>query len=295
MTKPAERKILKLSNFKKQKNISADFYIKSFADHRKEHPFVMEPHSHDFYLLMIFTKGSGTHTIDFETFDIKAGRVFFMSPGETHSWKLSDDTDGFVIFFNPAFYLMDLFPKKILDLPFFAYRSALKMGELNTAQLSQVLDICSAMQAAADHDTTFRNNILRSYLDVLLFTLADHLTGKNSSRTEHLQHIPTLIQLIDQHFRDHQPASFYASKLGISTAKLNKICKSQLDKTVGDLIQERILTEAKRLLLYSGLSIAEIAYDLNFSDNSYFSRFFRKQEGSSPEQYRRDKKVPQKD
>jgi AraC-like DNA-binding protein len=74
--------------------------------------------------------------------------------------------------------------------------------------------------------------------------------------------------------------------MNLSPKHLNEICKKGLNKTVGDLIQARLMLEVKRLLAYSPKNISEIAHELNFSDTSYFIRFFKRNTGFTPEQFR---------
>jgi AraC-like DNA-binding protein len=83
------------------------------------------------------------------------------------------------------------------------------------------------------------------------------------------------------------PASFYAEKLKVSTQKMNQHTRQFLNKTVTELINEKLLIEAKRLLAYSDKSVSEIAYEMNFNDNSYFNKFFKRIEKETPEQFRK--------
>jgi AraC-like DNA-binding protein len=79
----------------------------------------------------------------------------------------------------------------------------------------------------------------------------------------------------------------YAELLYITPNHLNALCRDLVGKTAGELIRERVLLEAKRLLTNLNITAAEIAYELNFQDNSYFSRFFRKYTGQTPEIFRK--------
>lgn len=283
--------VLNLKQFKGNKDPEPDFYIKTFQEHKTQHPFVMQPHAHDFYLLMLFTKGSGTHRIDFSDYTVKRGSVFFMSPAETHSWKLSDNANGYVLFFNPAFYLMDVLPRKIKYLPFFNPDDNMNMGQLKESDIKPIERIIEHMLAESKDTTVFQKNILRSYLDILLYKLANLLHPKNTGIRESMV-IPTLLSLIEEEYTAHHPISFYTEKLQVNAQRLNALCKLQLNKTVNKLLQERLMTEARRLLAYSTLTISEIAFELNFSDNSYFNRFFKRMEGITPEHFRLTKKVP---
>jgi AraC-like DNA-binding protein len=81
--------------------------------------------------------------------------------------------------------------------------------------------------------------------------------------------------------------SFYAEKLHVTANYLNKICKTETDKTAGDIIRKRVTIEAQRLLHYTNLSVNEIANDLGFDNVSYFITFFKKQAQTTPEQFRK--------
>jgi AraC-like DNA-binding protein len=277
--------VLNLDTFYKNKDQHPDFYIKTFQEHKTEHPYVMKPHTHDFYLIMLFTKGTGTHTIDLKTYPINPGAVFFMSPGQMHSWELSDDTDGYVIFFNTFFYTMDFEEKHISNFPFYSSEK-LYAGHLSSKQLKDAFPIINLLAAESIIDSSLRHSILRSLLDALLYKLFSFLKS-NPSKHPGMSLISKLQLLIDQFYKEHQPASFYAGLLNISAQKMNLHTRNSLNKTVNDLLNERLLAEAKRLLVYSDRSVSEIAYELNFSDNSYFSKFFKRLQKETPEQFRK--------
>jgi AraC family transcriptional regulator, transcriptional activator of pobA len=277
--------VLNLDTFYKNRDNHPDFYIKTFQEHKKEHPFVMEPHTHDFYLIMLFTKGSGTHTIDLKTYPIKPGSVFFMNPGQMHSWKLSDDVNGHVIFFNSFFYTMDFGEKHINNFPFYSAEK-LYAGELTLEQLKSTYPIINILQAESIIKSSLQHSILRSLLDALLYKLFSFLkSGK--AKHSNISVISKLQLLIDQFYKDHKPSAFYAGLLNISTQKMNLYTRNYLNKTVNDLLNERLISEAKRLLVYSDKSVSEIAYELNFNDNSYFTKFFKRLEKETPDQFRK--------
>lgn len=281
MLKPA---VFNISNFNHQ---TPDFYIKTLPDHRQEHPFITEAHAHDFYLLLLFSKGSGTHTIDMDTYNVQPGSVFFMTPSEIHSWHLSDDADGYVLFFNTSFYLLDNIPKQLAELPFFRLENKVRHGLLGVKVLAEMERICKAIVSENQHSSPFQKNILRAYLDVLLYKMAVVLPAGLPEKPATVSLVPELQLLIEHYFLQHQPVSFYAEKLHVSPKQLNTLTKAYLNKTIADLIHERLIAEAKRLLVHSGMTVSEVAYSLNFSDNSYFNRFFKRSERITPEQFRK--------
>src|SRR5438105_2094116 len=75
------------------------FYIQDLKKHVQEHQFIGQPHKHDFYLILFVTSGGGSHTIDFVQYPVRPNSIFLMTPGQVHTWTLSKDTEGFVVFF----------------------------------------------------------------------------------------------------------------------------------------------------------------------------------------------------
>jgi AraC family transcriptional activator of pobA len=98
--------------------------------------------------------------------------------------------------------------------------------------------------------------------------------------------VARLKQLVEDNFRHTRNLSAYAEWLAMTPDRLNEHCKKVTGVTAGHLIRQRLLVEAKRELVFTGQSVSEISYSLNFSDPSYFSRFFRKHSGQTPQQFR---------
>jgi AraC family transcriptional activator of pobA len=98
--------------------------------------------------------------------------------------------------------------------------------------------------------------------------------------------IEALRKLVEEHFQNERQLAFYADKLAMTVDRLNDHVRRATGVTAGHLIRQRVLTEAKRQLVFTNLPIHEIAYDLAFSDPSHFARFFRKQTGTTPHEFR---------
>ncbi len=260
------------------------FYINNLKDHFQKHPFITKPHRHRFYIIVCFTAGHGTHTIDFVHYTVSPGSVFFLLPAQVHSWSLSPETEGRILFFSKEF-IEDYFSKKISSYPLFKSRYQLLQFK-DAAHQKQLLELIDSLEVdVADMD------IVRDYLDILLLKLGRIFPGTESKTDPGTENMQRLEALIEQHFTEHQPPAFYAGQLHFSVKYLNDLCKKYLDKTTSELIHDRIVLEAKRLLIHNNLSIKEIANELNFEDHAYFTRLFKKMTGKTPGKFRTEVKA----
>ena len=263
-----------------------DFYIETLQDHLSKHEFISKPHKHDFYLILYITKGGGVHSIDFTDYPVNPGSIFLMTPGQVHSWKLAKGTNGFILFFTRAFYQMQMSENNLMDFPFY---HSLHASPLIKLKKDAVIDFIFS-QLLSEYATSERPDarLLRTYLDLLLLTLGRQTPDQNETKSHGSSYkLRKLEQLIEENFKTLKQPAEYGDLMNLSPTYLNNVCKSNLGKTLTQLIQERILLEAKRLFAYSDLTVNEVSGRLNFNDVSYFVRFFRKNSGFTPEAFRK--------
>ena len=280
-------KTLPIYNIEKFKYLGkeSDFYTNTLKAHLTLHEFVVAPHRHNFYFLAIFIKGSGTHTIDFINYVVSPGSVFAIIPGQSHNWNLSEDTDGFVLFHTKSFYNMHFPSKNVKDYPFFCSMHNSPSILLKEKSLKNAKHICSEILQEYKHEHLLKFQRISVMLDLLYIDLSRlYLPEAPITRKKHdyLLRIEKLENLIDAHFKKIRSPGQYAKMMFMSNKHLNRICKEVLNKTTSDLIMDRLLLEAKRLLVHSSLPISEIAGELGFFDVSYFSRLFKKKIGKTP-------------
>jgi AraC family transcriptional activator of pobA len=287
--------VLHIGHFNHSPAHHPDFYIETLEEHMAKYQFVQAPHRHDFYFMVLFTKGSGTHIIDFVSYEIKPGSLFFMSPAQVHSWRLSPEDRGFVIFFNPAFYLLAYSRKTLTEFPYFQPLTGSPYLYLAPENLPEITALFTTIYDEFRANAFQKENIIRSYLNILLIKAAGVYYAMQPGEPTSLQtsQIRKLEALVEQHYAQHLPVTAYAEMMQLSPKQLYAICQAVLQKSITDIIQDRLMLEAKRLLVHTELTISQIAAQLNYTDNSYFNRFFKKIARITPEQFRRKfQKVP---
>lgn len=245
------------------------------------------PHRHTFYHLVLFTSGRGSHTIDFAGFTVKPFELYFMIPGQVHSWHFKGTPEGYVINFSEQLLRSFLLDQHYLErFSFFSGNSEDCVCRLPVSAQAEGVRLMEAMlkRIAEGGDQ------LKLWLMEFLLLVDESCNNRGADQAAVSRQKELLFRgfrkLIDQHYKTIRLPKEYADLLYITPNHLNALCKEMAGKTAGEVIRDRVILESKRLLVNAELSIAEIAYELNFQDNSYFSRFFRKQAGMTPEEFR---------
>jgi AraC family transcriptional activator of pobA len=263
----------------------ADFFANTLKEQLKSNRGILMPHRHNFFFALLITKGSGTHTIDFMEYDVKPGRVFMISPGQVHDFNLSDDADGYLFFHTRSFYDSYSPTKKVQDYPFFCSLYNTSLITPSSRHLIRIEELFSEIQEEFAHHYLMKYQRIHVLMEQLYIDLTriylpqKHIDSQNQN---YLSKVRKLEDLIDRNFKKIKSPSEYAKKMFISEKHLNRICKECLNKTTSDLIVDRIMLEAKRMLIYTGDSVTEIADQLGYEDHSYFSRLFKKKCGKTP-------------
>ena len=284
--------VFNISNFQDYNNcmdFDSHFYIRPFNDHIQVNHFIETPHGHDFYLLLLITKGSGIHTIDNVEYVIEPGALFIVSPGQVHYWNLANDTDGYILFFKKDYFLIDFNHDKFLKLPFFKSSESVPYFKMNHEEQMNLLGMFNKINEEYLNRFLSYNEVIRLYLNILFIELCRIYEKMHKESIEYsyeLMQLNKLESLVDHYFKSHKPLVFYAENMYLSLKQLSYLCKKTINKTPSEVITDRIILEAKRLIIHTNLPINSIAEELNFSDNSYFIRFFKKTCGHTPEQFR---------
>lgn len=244
------------------------------------------PHRHNYYEIFMFFGGEGKHTIDFDVFDIEDNSIHFVSPGQVHHVERGLGTHGFVILFSREFVSLQKSNQALLfDLPFF-HQANKPLLNLSSEEIAPLKTLVEQMKEESSQDK-HTAEIIRSFLKLFLMK-ADRLHQAYNPvelsiyKSEAYRNFRLLLE---KHFTIEQKVSAYADMLAMSEKQLNELCKKTVGKTVSELISERVILEAKRLLKHSSKSHKEIAYTLNFNDPAHFSKYFKLKTGISPSDF----------
>ncbi|WP_300604533.1 AraC family transcriptional regulator [Niabella sp.] len=244
---------------------------------------ITRPHKHDFYLFFLIDQSSGSHTIDFVEHPVSDQQIHVLLPGQVHHWNLDAATTGFQLMISEAIFQSMI--NYLSFSPLFYFRHP-------------VLSLPEHLFRIFYHEFQQLDEELRApcpNLDIIYTRskLIVQLLGKEQdTQFESIQKMksnPLIIRyttMVNEQFRDQRSVAYYAKQLNITPNYLNILCKRFLYASANELIQKRLILEAKRLLGISGKSIKEIAYDLGFYDTANFSNFFKSQTGVAPKAFR---------
>jgi|SRR6185312_3141182 len=259
------------------------FYAKNVKEHVAQHHFTNLPHKHDFYLSILFTKGSGTHEVDFESYRVKPNTLFILKPGQMHHWTLSKDVDGFVFFHTKEFYDEGFTWETVENYPFLKSFQSHSYFELtkNTAFVLKELMHQITREYRATEYLKFQK--IHALVNLCYVEVARLNQPKQEIKNElYIKRLQLFEELLDRKFKTMKSAGEYASELSITEKHLNRIVRACLNKTTTEMIAERIILEAKRMLVQAKYNVEEIGTELGYADKSYFSRFFKKNAGDTP-------------
>lgn len=242
-------------------------------------------HRHIFYQIVWIYKGDGTHIIEGNHFIFKKGSIFLLAPHYLHKISYNSNVEGFVISFcdsvldsiqNKATLLFHNIDKCFIQIPNDEIELLNKELELLYHYVSKGL----------------KNNslsIIQNYLHIILIKINrwkfQNINTNDSNTNNNLKILEQFNSLVRKHFKSQKQIDFYCDTMAITSKKLNGIIKKTTGLTPSKYLEHYTLNESARMLRYSSLSVKEIALDLGYSDNSYFTKMFKKHFHHTPKEY----------
>lgn len=241
------------------------------------------PHLHNFEELIIISKGSLTHYIDFKVEVLIAPFACYISMGKMHKIVPEKDLRGWVINYKTEFI-----PDSKLNFysNFFTFTNI----PLSTGPcLDRFINLCQIIYSEYNHElielTTIKH-LVNGLLSMVEAEQKRNIPVENEIKNSQSAVFNNFLRILEDNFRRDEGVSFYADKMNMSERNLNIICKNNFQKSVSEIIETRKLIEAKRMLLYTDKTVSEIGYELGYNEKSYFTRVFHSRMEITPTRFR---------
>jgi AraC family transcriptional activator of pobA len=268
-------------------------HCETIAARSQLHDWHIEPHQHHGLFQILYLKsGTAKIRLDDQHRKLHAGEILLVPQMCVHGFKFSRDADGHVI--TLAYPLLTRITQSIGE--WLANLGSPHIHRLAADDESAYMKtVFSALNNEYKGNASHRNLLMESLLQALLIWLsrtASHSAREQSkeiSRGE--EHFSNFCALIEEDYASHFSVAHYAQRIGITAAHLNVLCRQAVGQSALALIHERMLLEAKRKLVYTSMTVSVVSDTLGFSDPAYFTRFFKRQIGLSPKDFRNQAKM----
>ncbi|MCQ4288930.1 helix-turn-helix domain-containing protein [Pseudomonas stutzeri] len=250
----------------------------------------IKPHQHDALLQLFYIRsGGGEVSLENQRLSFTGPSILVLPSRTVHAFSYHRDTDGPVITAaqRPLESMARIVAPGLLG---FLQRPSVVPLPWQADGSEPIWPLIELIQAEARSDA--RGNLAAGHS--LLLTLLIHAarldasvnTAPRPGKSRRAAVLRQFRELVDKHFRNHWTLGRYSETLGMTTATLGRVCREEAGVAPSAIINERTVREAQRQLAYTSLHIQQIARDLGFADTAYFSRFFRKQAGLKPSEFR---------
>lgn len=245
-----------------------------------------EPRKSQRATIVVCTSGSCRVKINLEVFEIKAPKLVTIMPGQIFEILSDVDTlEGYVVSLSKKFV-------DKVNLPGW-HHQYMKMynnpiTDIDHNKLDSLLIFYAILHRAAANDKNpFRMQIIENLISVFYYGGVSSFDNSIESNLKYNNHIvANFLELVQHHYREQRLIQFYAGKLCITPKYLSKLVKEHTGRAAADWIEQHVILEARAMLQSSDMSIQQIATSLNFPNQSFFGKYFKRATGVSPKQYR---------
>ncbi len=250
-------------------------------------------HTHSFYYLVWIEKGGFKYYVDLKEFDVPDNSILMLSPGEMHRFASVSGVSGLAIHFTESFfrnldldlanYIKNDIIKEVPVLHISDMRTVQKIKELTT----DIEELCKERERSMSSTACICSSL--TLLLCVIGNTDEYKKQRLESKTvESLGHSLYLefIDLVETNFCKYHTARFYAEKLNVSLHTLNVCCKSNVAMTTSAVISNRVIQEAKRMLLFTDMRSNEISSMLGFPEQSHFVNYFKRFVRLTPTEFR---------
>lgn len=249
---------------------------------------VGDPHSLGFFDIILVTRGEGWFWLDSHRHAVRPGAVFFTTPGQVRRWDTTQ-LDGVCLFFEDLFIKEFLHDDAFLHrLPYFHADPARATLTLGPGAARRVRARLAAMQRELAHHRRDSVDLLRAQLHETLIVLARQYAAAHHVVPQRPTHrvVSRFMELVERDATRRHRIADYAAELAVTPGHLSVLCTQYAGQRAKRILHAALVSRARRMLLYTDESAARVGASLGFEDPSYFSRFFRRETGQTPTEFR---------
>ncbi|EDM34323.1 transcriptional regulator, AraC family protein [Pedobacter sp. BAL39] len=252
-------------------------------------PGLLAQYDYQPFVKVVFVKNGGKVVIDFQEYSLTKDSVFFINAGQYY--QFGQTCEGMMLYYNRDFYCVEIHDKEVAcDGILFHNVYEIPVIEMDEASSAAMYRIFMELKEEYDAEESSMEEMLRILLKQIIIRSTRlwkqaHHSGNEEVKRE-IEFSRNFSQLIEWNYMQLHTVADYAELLKVSPKVLNKRIVKYNHVAPNDLIKDRIILEAKRLLVHTELSVKEIGYKLGYDDPSYFIRLFRKQAKMAPQQFR---------
>ncbi len=267
-------------------------HVESIAARSSLHNWEIKPHRHHaLFQLLWLGLGRGALVLDDRPGQLSAGSVVLVPQHCVHGFRFEPGAGGLVL--TLAYPMLAAMPGA-LGRQLLALAAPVIVDQAHSAYSGGLQSLLQLLAQEYERQEAFRSQLLEALAIAILALLLRQPEsaleaeggGQRAVPAPASAHLAGFSAEIEQSFRRHAPLAHYASRLGVSVAHLNALCRQYAGRSALGMIHERLLLEARRNLVYTAMTVREVADMLGFADPAYFTRFFRRATGMSPTQFR---------
>lgn len=279
----------KIQKYDFKEGLPQEFEIIDFDFLFNEFPYeITKPHRAEFYQILWFQKGSPTHLVDFNPIKIKPNSLLFVNKNSVQLFDNETSFSGKIILFTDSFFCKSEMDTKFIRSSIL-FNDLLAISQINVSN-SIFATIFQQLETELKNlKDNYQSDILRNNLRNLLLQSERERRNQNFielKKDADFDYSLILKDLLDKNFISHKKVSFYCQKMHLTSKRLNQATTKIFGKTPKEIIDDRVLLEAKRILAHTNESIKEIAFSLGFEEPTNFIKYFKKHTDKTPVEFR---------
>ncbi len=279
-----------------EKHFQYDALESVFKNQELNDEMFKKPHRHDYFSIFWILEGEGSHTVEFNKFKLEKNQIYLIQPGQMHYFDLTDvqmrKLKGHSILFSSDFLESYGIPLSFRNglLPYLINGKILvaKPNEKETNKLTYLVnEMIEEYRSEQLLKMEQISALIKSFLIINFRIESENNTPETI--TENIKSndaVERFLKLLEKNYTELHMVSDYANLLSLTPNYLNEIVKANTGKSPKDLIQDRIILQAKRFIAYTDNTLKEIAFKLGFSEPTHFSKFFKSHTGHSFKEYK---------